>query len=589
MKKALLVLTLLFISSTAHAACGGTCYAKVAGGNWSAAATWSGVSSAGVDSVGPPTASDDVILDASSGQVTVDATAVGKSLTCTGYTGTLTHGAFDLTISGNITLVSGMTYTPSGASSVLAMNTAGTLTTGGKLIWILQSQTAGPMTLGDNVSFVAQKTCEFRNFSNSIDLNGKTVSGNSATNRVLVRSQALGTARTITNTTGTFANADFRDITFSTVADYSAITGLSGDCGGNTNGTFTPAATQTYTGGTDNWSTAARWTSRVPLPQDDVVITGQSGSYTITLDMPRGGKSIDFSGALGTLTATNSVNDSIYGSLTLKSGMTWNNGNTLTLEGRSSYTITTNGNDPGTINQSAFGGTYTLNSAFTAAAAFVFANGTLDLNGFNMTTTTLSSNNSNTRVFTLGSGTYTLTSTGSVWIAGSTGLTINAGTSTILLSDTSASSKTFTGQGKTYNDFKISGGGAGAIILTGANTFNRIYTDGAGTKSITLPGSTTTTIVSDLGLNNLTNLITFTSSAGSATIAKATGNLKYDYVSLTNIPASTSGNAKFYAGPTTHSTDGGGNTNWIFSSAPAGTNDASGSTIDDDENDVYLV
>lgn len=52
---------------------------------------------------------------------------------------------------------------------------------------------------------------------------------------------------------------------------------------------FTTAATQTANGTTSfSWSTAARWTSRVPLPQDNVVINNAFGtSQTVTQDMPR--------------------------------------------------------------------------------------------------------------------------------------------------------------------------------------------------------------------------------------------------------------------------------------------------------------
>ena len=257
MKKFFLLLALLLCTSEAWAACGGTCHAKTAGGNWSAAGTWSATSSAGVDSVGPPAATDDVILDAGSGNVTIDATSVGKSLTCTGYTGTLTHNSgITLTISGSVTMVAGMTYTPA-ETSVIAFNTTDlTFTSGGKTPSRLQiSGTNVDVTLGDNLTFGAFKTCSFTLASTgtTIILNGFTLSGNSSTNRVLVTSGTLGSSRTVTNTTGTFANADFRDITFSTNADYSAITGKSGDCGGNSGATLTTGTTQTYTGGTGSW------------------------------------------------------------------------------------------------------------------------------------------------------------------------------------------------------------------------------------------------------------------------------------------------------------------------------------------------
>ena len=539
------------------------------GGNWTDTTKWAASDASALLNINDgatPTASDDVFLTANSGQCTISAVSVGKSLTCTGYTGTLTQSS-TLTISGSVTLVAGMTFTYT--TGTLSINATGTLTTGGLLLGNVSTAGTGTLTLGDNLSFRATKTNTLSLGASTADLalNGFTIAGNSAVNRILIHAATLGSARTITNTTGTFANADFRDITFSAVADYSAITGLSGDCGGNTNATFTTAATQTYTGGTDSWSTAARWTSRVPLPQDNVVITGQSGSYTITADMPRLGKSIDFSGALGTPTYTQSVSVTLYGSMTFKSTMTVTWAQVHTLEGRGSFTWTSAGKSIGSATMAMFGGTITLQDALTSTGTFTLSNGTIVDGGFACSFSVFSSTNTNTRAITR-SGTWTITGTGTQYThATATNLTLTD-TGTILISDTGASSKTFAGGGLTYNNLSISGGGAGAVIITGANTFNRIYTNGGGTKSITLPGSTTTTIISNQGLNNGTNLITFTASAGSATIANAQGNLSWDYVSLTNIIGSTSGNGKFYAGPTTHSTDGGGNTNWVFDQAP---------------------
>lgn len=127
-------------------------YAKAAGGNWSAAGTWSAVSSAGVDSAGPPTNADRAIFETGSGAVTVDSAPVCRSLDCTAgtgnYGGTLTHSAgITLTIgdataaTGNIALKfsSGMTYTRSNASTsatsfVSTSATQQTITTAGKTL-----------------------------------------------------------------------------------------------------------------------------------------------------------------------------------------------------------------------------------------------------------------------------------------------------------------------------------------------------------------------------------------------------------------------------------------------------------------------
>lgn len=114
------------------------------GGNWTDAILWSGVGTP------PPTADDDAKLDAGSGNVTIGAGAVCRSLDCTGYTGTLTHTAgVTLAIGGStagagnnaLKLVAGMTYTKGNATSsaVSFVSTSATQ----------QSITLGGKTLGD--------------------------------------------------------------------------------------------------------------------------------------------------------------------------------------------------------------------------------------------------------------------------------------------------------------------------------------------------------------------------------------------------------------------------------------------------------
>lgn len=119
-----------------------------------------------------------------------------------------------------------------------------------------------------------------------------TLSGGSATSRLLFCG-TYGTTRTVTvNGSVVASNVDFRDIAAAGSAswDLSAITGGSGDCLGNSGITFTTGASTTWTGttGVFTWSTsgAGNWTGgRVPLPQDDAII--DTGSGAITMDMPR--------------------------------------------------------------------------------------------------------------------------------------------------------------------------------------------------------------------------------------------------------------------------------------------------------------
>jgi len=539
--------------------------------NWSTAGNWAEGSK--------PATGDDVVMGAAYNCTMDENSANLKSFDQTGYANTLsgtgnivvigaTSATNNVILAGTNTMSGTINLSPSTASAIINFTSGGV---GVSFITSTPSGTSSSVVFQDNFTSRATKTCTFTIASSvgTTDLNGKTVSGESSVNRLLVRSGTLGTSGTITINGGTFANADFRDIALSASTDLSAITGLSGDAGGNTNITFTTAATQTYTGGTGSWSDVTKWTSRVPLPQDNVLMSGVTGG-TITADMPRLGKSIDWTGASGSPTYSQSVATTVYGSITAISSMTGTfGGSGITFEGRGAFTLTSAGRTFTAITVSMVGGSLSLQDAATTASgnSFTLNNGTLTSNGFSISSGSgFSGTGTATRALDISNSTVSLSaSSGTPWsFATVTGLTFTSTGSTILISDTGASTKTFNGGGLTYNNLSISGGGAGAVIITGANTFNSIRITG-GTKSITLPGSTNTTILSGAGLGNSTNLITFTSSAGSATVRKTSGILGWNYVSLTNIPST--GGAVFYAGA--NSTDGGGNTGWIFGNAPS--------------------
>lgn len=496
-------------------------------------------------SVGVPTASDDVVTNNANVAMTVDVNSVAKTFDSTGYTNTLTHNAFSLTVSGSVTFGSGMTYSPSTSTScVLIMNASGTLTSNGKAFNNVYN-TGGTLTLGDNLTFVTTVKTSQLQVRNAMDLNGKTVLGGSATSRVLVNSATVGTAKTITINGGTFANADFKDITASTVYDASAITGGSGDCGGNSNITFT-TATSRYAVASGSVSNTAIWASSsggtpgasVPLPQDSVFLDGSSGVGTITQDMPRFGKDIDMTNYAGTFTL--GIVTSIFGNWTSGSSMTWSGASALTLEGRGSQTFKSNGvTMPAQYAQSAFGGTYTLQDSITntSTSALFVQNGTFNANGFSVTALKFNSNVSSTRTITMGSGTWTATSSGTIWdFTTTTGLTFNANSSTISITDTSASSKTFIGGSKIFNNLSITGGGSGAIIIQGSNTFSSITINKP--KTVTFTSSTTQQIGSITATGSVGNIITLNaSSAGTAATLNKTGGgiVNLDFLDITDV------------------------------------------------------
>jgi hypothetical protein len=186
------------------------------------------------------------------------------------------------------------------------------------------------------VNWTNSKTNIFSLSGNFAPSGNISVNGNSTINRILIQSSVVGTQRTITNAgTTAFTNCDFQDIKINTAIDLSAQTDI-GDCGGNSGITFPASVAQTWNGASGgNWSTNA-WTTRVPLPQDDVSLgVAFSASQTVVSDMPRLCRSVTWTGATGSPTWNfGSVANSIYGSITLISGMTISGTQTLTLAGR---------------------------------------------------------------------------------------------------------------------------------------------------------------------------------------------------------------------------------------------------------------
>lgn len=103
-------------------------YYKPGSTAWSLAASWA-TTIGGTDSAAAaPTSADDVTFDSNSGTTcSVAAVSACKTLTCTGWLGTIntTSGANTLTISGNTTLGTGSTHSGSGA---MIINATATLT-----------------------------------------------------------------------------------------------------------------------------------------------------------------------------------------------------------------------------------------------------------------------------------------------------------------------------------------------------------------------------------------------------------------------------------------------------------------------------
>ena len=207
-------------------------------------------------------------------------------------------------------------------------------------------------------------------------------------------------------------------------------------------------------------------------------------------------RNLNFTGFTGTYPGISS-GQKIYGNLNLGGLTTFNTngaGNIFEFLATSgTQDITSNGKTiNGNASFGAAGGTIRLldNCTFTSTSTLTFNFGTLNLNGFNLTTGLFNSSNFNVRVLTLGTGNLTCTGAGTAFnTAATTNLTVNPGSSSIYMS--SASAKTFAGGGKTF--YKLVQSGIGALTLTGANTFNDILNT-VQPCTINFPASTITNV-----------------------------------------------------------------------------------------------
>jgi hypothetical protein len=138
--------------------------------NWGTASNWSLTDGGGATGA-VPTAADDALFTANSGNCTVNASnRVCKTLNFTGYTNTITM-TFGITVSGAVTLAAAMGVA---GTAALTVNTTATLTSNGKT-WSADftfSGTSQTYTLADNWTISGLLT-----FSNgtAVTVNGNTI------------------------------------------------------------------------------------------------------------------------------------------------------------------------------------------------------------------------------------------------------------------------------------------------------------------------------------------------------------------------------------------------------------------------------
>lgn len=411
--------------------------------------------------------------------------------------------------------------------------------------------------------------------ANQIITGTLTFANTSGTGRLLICSSVIGTQRTLSAATlAVMADVDFRDIVAAGASGTWSGTRI-GDCKNNSNITFTPGATKYWNlaaGG--SWmGTAWALTSggavsvnNYPLAQDNVVIsdTGLNSGATITANGSYQIAPVDMSSRTLPMTFTNSAGTPfMYGGVTLSSAVAIVGTGALTFVGQGvTSTITSAGvswTQPITINCPT--GTVQLGDNWTTGAvAVALTAGTLNLNGHTLSAATFVNTSTATRTLAGGSnGAFTLTGSGaSAFNSVSTGLSISG---TFNLNMISASAKTFAGGSFVYTGMNLVQGGAGALTISGSNTFNDIQNT-TQPATITFTAGTTTTVSAFSASGTAGNLITLNTTGAFATLSKASGTVNASYLSITNSHAI--GGATWNAAS---STDGGGNTGWNFNAA----------------------
>jgi hypothetical protein len=567
-------------------------YVRAAGGNWNAAATWESTPGGG-ETVAVPTSSDDVKFHAASGNLTINATAACKTFDMTGYNAgsIVTHDAYELRVSGDATLAAGQ-YEAAGVSSQLLLRASATLTTNGCQIGALSfDKSAGTLTLGDNVTFIPLVACTVTIWNGTLDLNGKTLSGNSATNRLLVRSATVGTSAAVTVGGGTCANADFMDVAFGNGGsnlDLSAITGLSGDCGGNsiTGGgtlTFTTSRVcnwKTAAGG--NWSDVANWDTdgaadRVPLPQDDVTFDCEFASgITVMGDVPRIGRDIDWSSATWTGTApmwraTSSAY--VFGSIICIAGLrNYSAPFTVYLWGSGAHTLTSAGFQYSNVYIECTG-SYELLDALVMTYGFAIYRGSFCSGGFNMTMPfrfTMSGNG--TINADIRDSTITLTASGGFWTwdFSGTNLTLLAGGSTLVSTGLDSSSTNKMGS-HTFNDIICAVHTTKVNVFSGNFTFRNMTMYNAGAATVKFSGGSSVTMTGDTFVSGTdgARVVLTSSNTTPFTLNKSSdGYVSSDWLDIDYCTVDSAD--KWYAGANSVNSGHNGTPTWTFAAPSTG-------------------
>lgn len=321
---------------------------------------------------------------------------------------------------------------------------------------------------------------------------------------------------------------------------------------------------------------------------DDAVFTQYSGTATVTIAANIICRSFTTTGFTGTIAGSFQLGinaaDASNNAILLGSGTNWTYTGIINLTATSGpYNINFNGiTHLGAMYINGAGGSWiltgdiTLNGA-TSLALIDLRNGTFNSNGYTVTINYITASNVTTaRSLIMGSSTWNLTSTqnsASVWQFGTpTGLTFDAGTSTIRIISTSNNNVTFQGGGLIYYNFEIArGSSTGTITIGNANNTFTSFKDTTSTAAHTIgfsSGYTQTFDKFEVRGSSTSARISLSSSLGATSpalfVKSTSGVISCDYINLLNGQTSASPANTWYAGANSIGTPIG----WILGNPP---------------------
>ena len=273
-------------------------------------------------------------------------------------------------------------------------------------------------------------------------------------------------------------------------------------------GRYWVGGTGTWTTTTTNWSQTSGGASGAPAPTaNDPVFFDQAATYTVTLTGALTCFGMTVSAGTVTFSSTGTIANS--GSMSLSSSTVWSATGVVTFNSTSTgRTVTTNGvtiNSPITFDGVA--GAWSLGSALSTGVTLTTTlnNGTLTLNGFNLTTGIFSSSVATARSIAFGSNNIVLSHTTAATTV------LNMATATLFTTTSTTGGFTATAAITRTYVFGTTGGSATnapSLSLTGSGTAVQTLTTASWFKNLSFgstafnPGTTALNIAGSLTLSS---------------------------------------------------------------------------------------